>query len=189
MSTIRGVWHIGLIWALAAAQASAPALADAQERATRSGPVIQSAGAVFQVDPDVETPSDVDYRVAFDVATPAPSPDRLNPSLNTPARFLNMHAQAGVPEDRLAAALVVHGGASFELLDDEAYRSRFGVDNPNGDLLRELIAKGHPVILCGQSAASRNVPTDQLIPGVEVALSAMTAFVILQEQGYRVNPW
>ena len=56
-------------------------------------------------------------------------------------------------------------------------------------MIGELLAAGHPVILCGQSAASRGVPTDQLIPGVEVALSAMTAFLLLQDEGYRVNPW
>lgn len=98
-----------------------------------------------------------------------------------------MHGQAGVPAERLSGAIVVHGAASFELLDDEAYQARFGVDNPNGELLRELIATGQPV--CGQSAASRGVPTDPLIPGVKVALSAMTAFLMLQDEGYRINPW
>lgn len=161
---------------------------EAQQR-TQAGPIIESAGAVFRVSPTLPTPKDRDYRLAFDVSTPAPSPERLNASFNTAARFLNMHAQAGVPHDRLGAAIVAHGAASFELLDDEAYRARFGVDNPNGALLRELIAKGHRVILCGQSAASRDVPTDQLIAGVDVALSAMTAFLLLQDEGYRVNPW
>lgn len=166
-----------------------PSVLHAQQE-TRAGPVIESAGAVFSVDPDMPTPRDRDYRLAFEVATPAGSPDRLNTGFNSVARFLNMHAQAGVPVERLAAAIVVHGAASFELLDDEAYRSRFGTDNPNGELLRELMDSGQRVILCGQSAASRGVPTDQLIPGVEVALSAMTAFILLQdEEGYRVNPW
>jgi len=166
----------------------APVDAFAQARAT-AGPIIESAGRVFDVAPDMATPTDRDYALAFEVATPASAPHRLNTGFNSVARFLNMHARDGVPVDRLSAAVVVHGGASFELLDDEAYRTRFGVDNPNGDLLRELIAQGHPVILCGQSAASRGVPVDQLIPGVEVALSAMTAFLLLQDQGYRVNPW
>ena len=161
---------------------------DAQQE-TRAGPVIASSGAVFSVDPDLPTPTDREYKLAFDVSAPAQAPDRLNSSFNTAARFLNMHAQAGVPSDALSAAIVAHGGASFELLDDEAYRARFGVANPNGDLLRELIAKGHRVVLCGQSAAARGVPTHELIPGVEVALSAMTAFLLLQNQGYRVNPW
>lgn len=170
--------------ALAAAVATS---ADAQER--RSGPIVHSGGTVFVVDPAFTTPTDQDYRVAFDIATPAGTPDAVNSSINTVARFLNMHAQAGVPEERLSGAIVAHGGASFELLDDEAYRARFGVDNPNGDIIRELIAAGQPVLLCGQSAASRNVSPDDLIPGVEVALSAMTAFLVLQDRGYRVNPW
>ncbi|NNF11688.1 MAG: DsrE family protein [Gemmatimonadetes bacterium] len=177
---------------LLALVATMPALAPtglhAQER-TQAGPIIESAGAVFQVDPTLATPTDRDYRVAFEVAAPAASHDRLNVAFNTAARFLNMHGQAGVPVERLGAAIVVHGGASFELLDDNAYRERFGTANPNADLLRELIAKGHRVVLCGQSAASRGVPTDRLIEGVEVALSAMTAFLLLQDEGYRVNPW
>jgi intracellular sulfur oxidation DsrE/DsrF family protein len=56
-------------------------------------------------------------------------------------------------------------------------------------LIRELTAAGVPVVLCGQTAASRGIPTDGLIDGVQVALSAMTAFLVLQEDGYRVNPW
>jgi len=162
--------------------------AGAQQRAS-AGPMITSAGAVFSVSPDLATPLDRDYKVAFEIAAPSNAPDRMNQSINTVARFLNMHAQAGVPENRLSGAIVAHGGASFELLDDEAYRAKFGVANPNAELIRELIAAGQPVLLCGQSAASRGVNHADLIPGVKVALSAMTAFMILQADGYRVNPW
>jgi intracellular sulfur oxidation DsrE/DsrF family protein len=172
--------------AIAVAAFSADAAAQQQ---TQAGPIIHSAGAVFGVSPDMATPIDRDYKVAFEVAGPASAPDRMNQSINTVARFLNMHAQAGVPTERLSGAIVAHGGASFELLDNEAYRARFGVDNPNAELLKELIAAGQPVVLCGQSAASRGVPTDGLIPGVQIALSAMTAFMLLQDEGYRVNPW
>jgi intracellular sulfur oxidation DsrE/DsrF family protein len=172
-----GVFALGLPLTPAAAQQA------------KAGPVIESAGAVFTVNPDLRTPTDRDYKVAFEIAAPSASPDVLNQSINTVARFLNMHAQAGVPQKRLRGAIVAHGGASFEMMDDPAYRARFGVDNPNGPLIRELIAAGQPVILCGQSAASRGVRADQLIPGVQVALSAMTAFLLLQDDGYRVNPW
>jgi len=163
--------------------------ANAQQRA-KPGPVIESAGAVFQV-PSPTFPTDPDraYKVAFEIAESAADPGRLNASLNTVARFLNMHAQAGVPEENVHAAVVVHGPAAFELLDDAAYRERFGVDNPNATLIAELIGAGVPVVLCGQTAASRGVPTDHLLNGVQVALSAMTAFLVLQEDGYRVNPW
>jgi intracellular sulfur oxidation DsrE/DsrF family protein len=155
-----------------------------------AGPVIRSAGEVFEVsDPDFPTPRDQEYKVAFEIAQAADSPEQLNVALNSVARFLNMHAQAGVPQDQIHAAVVVHGSAGWEVLDHAAYRDRYGVDNPNAQLIRELTAVGAQVILCGQTAASRGIPRDGLIEGVDVALSAMTAFLVLQEHGYRVNPW
>ena len=166
----------------------APA-AGAQQR-SQSGPIIHSTGAVYAVpSPDFETARDQEYKVAFEIGSASPSPDRLNVSLNTVARYLNMHAQAGVPADQVHAAVVVHGTAGWEMLDDDAYRERHGVENPNSELIRELVASGAQVILCGQTAAGRGIPTDRLADGVQLSLSAMTAFLVLQEEGYRVNPW
>jgi intracellular sulfur oxidation DsrE/DsrF family protein len=46
------------------------------------------------------------------------------------------------------------------------------------------------IILCGQSAAGLGLDeTADLLPGVEVALSAMTAHALLQQDGYTVNPF
>jgi intracellular sulfur oxidation DsrE/DsrF family protein len=105
------------------------------------------------------------------------------------ARFLNMHARAGVPAEQLQVALVVHGGAGLELLDHRAYRERNAVDNPNALLIEQLQAAGVRIILCGQTAAFRGIDRARLLPGTEVALSAMTAMAVLQEQGYQVNPF
>ena len=102
------------------------------------------------------------------------------------ARFLNMHAQAGVPPEQLHAVLVVHNVASADLLTDEFYRERFGQDNPNGAMLRALMDAGVEVILCGQSSLSRNIPIEHTVPGVKLALSAMTALIQYQDQGYRL---
>lgn len=54
-----------------------PSALHAQQQ-TRAGPVIESAGAVFSVDPDMSMPRDRDYRLAFEVAAPSPSADRPN---------------------------------------------------------------------------------------------------------------
>ncbi len=163
---------------------------NAQDPPRQDGPVIRSAGAVFVVtEPDFETPIDMTYRVAFEVAQAASSGEELNPGLNTVARFLNMHTQAGVPLDQLQVAVVVHGPAGKDLLDDSAYRDRLGSNNPNTRLLHELAAAGVELILCGQTAASRGLPRDGLAEPVTVALSAMTALVVLQERGYHVNPF
>lgn len=163
----------------------------AQPPARSAGPIIRDYGAVFDIaDPDHATPVDRDYRVVFDVAEAAPSPDRVNARLETVARFLNMHAQAGVPAERLHAVLVVHGTAGQELLRDAAYRDRNGgTSNPNAELIARLIDAGVQVVLCGQTASSRNLPRDQLLPRVQIALSAMTALITLQNEGYALIPW
>ena len=64
-----------------------PAAVSAQQQAL-PGPLIFSAGNVFQVDnPTFTTPLDIEYKVAFEIAAAAPSPDQLNTSLNSVARF------------------------------------------------------------------------------------------------------
>ena len=93
---------------------AASATLAAAQQAPKTGPIIESAGAVFAVpSPGFATRPDQDYKVAFEVAVASADPGRLNQSF----------------------------------------------------------------------------PTDGLIDGVHVALSAMTAFLVLQEDGYRVNPW
>jgi intracellular sulfur oxidation DsrE/DsrF family protein len=156
----------------------------------RKGPVIEDYGPVFDVPrPDFATPRDRDYRVVFEVSAAPKEPDALAPAIVTVARFLNMHARAGVPTDRLHAALVLHGNAGKYALQNEAYRKRFGADNPNLDLIAQLQKAGARVILCGQTAASRGFPKEDLTPSVELALSAMTALVTLQQDGYALIPF
>lgn len=160
------------------------------QEAGRPGPVITSTGPVFPVPaPDVETPRTHTYRALWEVRARAAEADQVNPSFSNAARFLNMHVRAGVPLEQLRLALVVHGPAGADLLTDAAYRERFGVANPNLRAMEELAAAGVRIILCGQTAAARGLPRDALAPQVEVALSAMTAFVLLQDEGYRLIPW
>lgn len=166
-----------------------PATVFAQQEAI-PGPVIFSAGNTFPIDnPTFETPPNIEYRVAFEVAAAAAAPDQLNTTFNSVARFINMHAAAGVPLSQIKTAIVVHGPAGWEVLGDAAYREKFGMDNPNSELIRELIDHGMTIVLCGQTAASRGIPREGLADGVQLALSAMTAFVVLQADGYMVNPW
>lgn len=151
-----------------------------------TGPVVRDYGPVYDIpEPDLDTPLDLEWRALFEVARGAPEPGDLNPSIETVARFLNMHARAGVPVERLHAALVLHGTAGKDTLTHAAYRQRYGVDNPNLGLLQALAAAGVEIYLCGQTAAHRGLGRDELIAEVGVALSAMTAIGVLQDRGYR----
>lgn len=150
-----------------------------------TGPVIEDYGPVYEVEaPDFATPRERETRAVFDVARSPDPPDRLNPSIVTVARFLNLHARAGVPREHLGAALVLHGGAGKDALSHAAYRKRFGTENPNLELIARLRDAGVRVILCGQTARSRGFDRAELQEPVELALSAMTALIALQQDGY-----
>lgn len=156
-----------------------------------SGPRIHTAGFTFSVEnPTFAAPSDHVFKVLFELAAGDGGGSQLHPELVTVARFLNLHARHGFPDDQVHAAAVAHGGAFTALLNDEAYAARHdGRPNPSAALVRELIAAGVPLILCGQTAGARGVAVADLIPGVQVGISAMTAVNVLLAQGYHYNPW
>lgn len=155
-----------------------------QEKST--GPVIEDYGPVFKIEnPDFKTDTSQEFKVVFDVMDSPDSHTEINKKLETAARFLNLHAQSGIPVEQLKAALIVHNVASKDITTDEAYQKRFGMPNPNSGLIQALLDAGVEVIYCGQSSMARNFPKEDLIPGVKIALSAMTANIQLQNQGYR----
>jgi len=156
---------------------------------TPSGPIIQSAGqSVEVVDPTFKAPDGHVFKAVYviDRADTA----GVNQQLTTIARFLNLHARNGIPRERLHAAAVVHGTGWMSLLSDSAFGARYGGKaNPSKRLVEELLANGVQLVFCGQTAAVRGVKREELLPGVQLAVSAMTALNVFQAQGYQYNPW
>lgn len=157
----------------------------AQEK--NSGPILKDYGKVWSVqNPDFNTQKNTVYKVVFDIMNSPDSPKELNRSIETAARFLNMHAQAGVPPENLKVAMVVHNKASKDLLDSKFYETKYSVANPNQQLIEGLLKANVSIIFCGQSSLSREIPIAETIEGTQLALSAMTALVLLQNEGYRL---
>ena len=153
----------------------------------KSGPIVKDYGAVFSIEkPDLTLKSDQVYKVIFDVYTNSNKTGEINPLINTVARYLNMHAQVGVPAENMKVALVLHGRAAKDALSDQAYLSKYGSQNPNAGLISALNEAGVEVFVCGQSYKSRGLPLDGLSKDVKLSLSALTALVEYQEQGYKV---
>ncbi|WP_425237179.1 DsrE family protein [Ulvibacterium sp.] len=154
---------------------------------SKSGPVIKDFGKVWKIDdPDFELQKNVELKVVFDIMDSPESHQEINKKIETAARFLNMHAQSGVSSDQLKVALVVHHSASKDIMNNETYRKSYGVDNPNFELVKALLKVDAQIIFCGQSSKSRKIPKDNLIDDVQLALSAMTALIQLQNKGYRL---
>ncbi|MEX0316075.1 MAG: DsrE family protein [Allomuricauda sp.] len=152
-----------------------------------TGPIISDFGKVYKIDnPDFKVHTDKEYKAVIDVTGKPDSHTNRNPLIETAARFLNMHAQSGVPAELLKVALVVHGNASKDVISNEAYQKRYGKDNPNTKLIRSLLKADVPVIICGQSATYHEIDRSDLIEGVQLSLSAMTALIHLQGEGYQL---
>ncbi len=134
--------------------------------------------------PDFATPKGV--KAVFDVYTSDEDQQAINRGINTVARYLNMHHAAGLPKDNIQAALVIHGPAGKDVLTDAAYQSRFGSKNPNNDLLQKLHQQGVEIILCGQTAGFRGFERQEILAPVKLSLSAMTALISLQADGYQL---
>ncbi len=153
----------------------------------KAGPVILDYGKVWSVDnPDFQVNKTAELKVVFDIMESPDDVTALNRSIETAARFLNMHAQHGVPLERMKVALVVHSKASKDLCADETYQQHYGVANPNAEMIAQLLDAGAEFIFCGQSSISRDLPIEDTIDGVQLSLSAMTALIQLQNDGYRL---
>lgn len=154
------------------------------------GPVFSEYGRVADV-PDAEVlPEGTVMRVAFDV-TDAADPGEINRRFDSAARFINMHARAGLEPMDVEVAIVIHGSAVGDVTNARWYGERHdGAENANAELVRQLIDLGGVrFIVCGQSATFQDVSGEDLLPGAEMALSAMTAHALLQQDGYTLNPF
>jgi intracellular sulfur oxidation DsrE/DsrF family protein len=154
-----------------------------------AGPVFTQFGEIATVASDMPIPKAMVFRTAFNVSEKA-KPGELSRAIETAARFINMHVEAGVPIANIRVAIVVHGPASADLLTPEAYAARNdGAANGSAAAIAALTARGVEIWQCGQSAASLSIAKGDLLPNVTMALSAMTAFAVLQQRGYAVNPF
>jgi intracellular sulfur oxidation DsrE/DsrF family protein len=168
---------------------SLPAFALAGPTDFKTGPIIEGFGPAATVAEAQALPENAHFKVAFDTSKGSDG-DALNQTLESAARFINMHGAAGVKPKNIDVAVVIHGGAAFDLLTADAHKARRdGAENPNIVLIDALTDAGVRILLCGQTAAYRNITKAELLPHVEIALSAMTAHAQLQQSGYTLNPF
>lgn len=167
---------------------SAPALAQSRE-GFGPGPVLPDLGPIAPVESDLPLPKGAKFKIAFDLRTKADA-GALSRQIETAARTLNMHVAAGVPQKDVQIVLIAHGPAAVDLLKPEVYAAR-NEGKANGSLaaVQKLLGKGVEIYLCGQTAMGQKITKADLIPGVKMSLSAITAHAIYQQRGYTLNPF
>ena len=150
---------------------------------------IASAGGVYKLTGNIAMPAkDSVQRLVIDATGDETTDTGINRHLESAARALNLYALAGVPNDKVEVAVVVHGKATPMVLSDDAFRRKFGKRNPDSVLIDDLSRAGVRIFVCGQALMHQGYAVSDVAEGVTVSLSAMTALVELQSKGYALIP-
>ena len=163
---------------------SASLATQAQER---QNPVISSFGGIYDIpEATIKANSNLEYKVVIDVVTGNEDPKEFNWSLNNVARMLNLHAVGGADMSKMEVVLAIHGSATYSIANDKNYRAKYGIENPNKELIKALSDAGVTIAVCGQSLKGRGIETKDVLEEVEIATSMLTTVTTYQLKGYAV---
>ncbi len=140
----------------------------------------------YVVIPNAALPPDKNhvYKAIFDATKSGKTPGDLLPAVNNAGSELNAFRVTGVPDDNVKFAIVFHGGALDGILDDEHYKAKHGVANPNLKVLSELKKAGVELFVCGQNLAGDKIDPKSIAPELAVASDALLVLMEYQARGY-----
>ncbi|HSM53718.1 MAG TPA: DsrE family protein, partial [Erythrobacter sp.] len=167
--------------ALAFAMLAAPALADHH-----------AAGEVI-VTNQMEFPADAEWKHSFD-AGPSEA-GKPNGSFARALAYIRAMEAEGVDPARVKVAIVVHGPAVFDVVNDARYGEKYKdadgapMRNQNYNNVADLVARGAEIWVCGVAAKYHGVGNAHLLEGVKMAPSATAAHADLQRRGFGINPF
>lgn len=154
-----------------------------------STPTIHGYGRIHYLPDSAYKPRpDQTYKIVFGLTRGAKQPGEVNPGLDRVARTVNLYVASGVPLKQLKFVAVASGDATALALDDEQYRAKFGVANPNLPLVDELRKAGVDVSVCAQAVAEHDYQYEWVDKRITLALSALTTVTTLEHDGYVLLP-
>lgn len=130
---------------------------------------------------------DTDYKIAWGIGQGAEDmTTEVNPMLPTIARYVNTLAKWGVPKEKRHIIVMFHQrSADFDIvMTNDAFRAKYGKDNPNIELIAALQNAGVEFRACGQAVLGRKINARDINPDIQVDLWAMTTFMNLQMKGF-----
>jgi intracellular sulfur oxidation DsrE/DsrF family protein len=129
----------------------------------------------------------LDYKIAWGIGQGAADlTAEVNPTLPVIARYVNTLAKWGVPESKRHIIVMFHQRSDdFDIvLSNEAFKKKYGKDNPNVALIAALGKAGVEFRACGQAVSGRKIDANDVNPDIQIDLWAMTTFMNLQMKGF-----
>lgn len=103
-------------------------------------------------------------------------------------RLINLHIASGIPKNKLDVVVVVHGPALYALYTNDAYKKKYGINNPSIVMIDELMKNGVKFIACGQAMNLFDVKKEDMVPNIKISLTAQTVLSNYQLKGYVLYP-
>jgi intracellular sulfur oxidation DsrE/DsrF family protein len=179
---MKSVVIVSPVLAALALVSAAPRLAQAEELAVPGYPVaVDIPGAHELPDPTL------DYKIVWGVGQGAQDPTtEINPALPTIANYVNTLAKWGVPQTKRHIIVIFHQrSADFDIvMSNDAFKKKYGKDNPNIALISALKKAGVEFRACGQALVGRKIDSKEVNSDIQVDLWAMTSFMNLQMKGF-----
>lgn len=124
-------------------------------------------------------------RVVYQVSDDAQH-EGVNRGLFYARKLIDTYQKQGIAADQVHLHLVYHGPGIAALVNAETrqHLGATGPDNPNRELLAELIRRGVQVELCEDTMRQRKVAATELMPGINLVVGAFPRLIDLQLQGY-----
>jgi intracellular sulfur oxidation DsrE/DsrF family protein len=142
---------------------------------------------IIPINDPTEIPDpNIDYKILFELTqnNPDSTIKEINAGLDEIARVINLHVASGIPAKRIIPVIVVHATALNAIKNNEAYKKKYKVDNPNIKLINEMEKIGAKFIACGQAMEFFEVKREELLPEIKISLTAQTVITGYQLKGY-----
>jgi intracellular sulfur oxidation DsrE/DsrF family protein len=97
---------------------------------------------------------------------------------------LNALGVCGIPVNHAKFIVVFHGAAISGILDNNHYRQKYGIDNPNLKILTDLKKQGVQLFVCGQNLLAENIDFKIISSDVTIASDALIVLMTFQNMGY-----
>lgn len=148
-------------------------------------PPIKDFGKMWEVPFAVDKPDPtLHYKIIVEASEKLEDSSAIYPPLEHVARLYNVHVYGGVPQNRLDVAMIIWGVPISVVMNNEAYKKKYGVDNPNIKIIEAMKAAGIKLFACGQSIMKSKIDPATVNPDITIAVSRFTTVSTYQLKGY-----
>ena len=151
---------------------------------TLANPIIKDYGTIYGIKNSLQPDKNKEYKIVIDLKASNDNFDLPNKGLVNVARMLNLYGAGGLSQENLRVAVAVHYTATPIILNNVGYQKKYGVNNPNLKLIKQLKAAGVEMYVCGQSLVARKYAFEDVNPQVITALSMLTVVTEHTMEGY-----